>query len=217
MIEQLSGLIIHFIQSTGYFGIFILMTLESALIPIPSEITMSFSGFLASKEQLSFILIVLAGGFGNLVGSLVAYGIGYYLEEHIILSLVKKYGKFLLLTEEDYLKSIKWFKKYGGGIAFFSRLLPGVRTFISLPAGLSEMNILKFSAYTLLGSLIWSAILTYIGFFMGSRWNTLEIYYRKFEIAIVAFLIFAVIFYINHKLKIVKLPHKSNNAPLNKN
>lgn len=216
MIEFLSEFIIHLIQTTGYFGIFILMTLESALIPIPSEVTMTFSGFLANKGQLSFILIVLAGGVGNLVGSLIAYGIGYYLEENVILSWVKKYGKFLLLTEDDYLKSIHWFKKYGGQIAFFSRLLPGVRTFISLPAGLSEMNIFKFSAYTLLGSLIWSAVLTYLGFFLGSRWNTLEVYYRKFEIVIAVLLIFAAFLYINHKLKIVKFPHKSNNSSLNK-
>lgn len=216
MIEAISGFIIHLIQTSGYIGIFILMTLESVLIPIPSEVTMSFSGFLASKGDLSFFLIVLAGGIGNLVGSLIAYGIGYYLEESIILSWVKKYGKILLLTEEDYMKSIHWFKKYGGGIAFFSRLLPGVRTFISLPAGLSQMNIFKFSAYTLLGSLIWSSVLAYVGFFLGTRWNSLEVYYRKFEIVIVVLIVGAVLFYINHKLKIVKLPHKSDNSSLDK-
>lgn len=203
MLEQLSAFIIHLIQSTGYIGIFILMTLESALIPIPSEITMPFSGFLVSTGNLSFILVVLAGAFGNLIGSLMAYALGYYLEETVILSLVGKYGKFILMTKEDYEKSLKWFNKYGEAITFFSRLLPAVRTFISLPAGLAEMNILKFSIYTFLGSLIWSTFLTYIGVYLGDNWHSLEGYFRKFEILIAGTFIFVVIFYLNHKLKIV--------------
>lgn len=203
MLEQLSAFIIHLIQTSGYLGVFILMTLESALIPIPSEITMPFSGFLVSTGNLSFILVVLAGAFGNLIGSLMAYALGYYLEETVILSLVGKYGKFILMTKEDYEKSLKWFNKYGEAITFFSRLLPAVRTFISLPAGLAEMNILKFSIYTFLGSLIWSTFLTYIGVYLGDNWHSLEGYFRKFEILIAGTFIFVVIFYLNHKLKIV--------------
>lgn len=205
MLESLSALIIHLIQSTGYLGIFLLMTLESALIPIPSEITMPFSGFLVSQGNLSLWLVILTGAIGNLVGSLIAYAAGFYLEEKIILSLVDKYGKFILMTKKDYLKTIKWFNKYGQGIAFFSRLLPGVRTFISLPAGLAEMNIWKFSIYTFLGSFVWSAFLAYVGLYLGNNWKGLEPYYRKFEILIMGGLIFAVLFYINHKLKVIKI------------
>jgi membrane protein DedA with SNARE-associated domain len=205
MIEILTGFIIQLIQSTGYLGIFILMTLESALIPIPSEVTMPFAGFLVSLGQLNFIGVVLAGALGNLVGSLIAYAIGYYLEEHIILKLVKKYGKFLLLTEHDYIKSVGWLKKYGDFVAFFSRMLPAVRTFISLPAGLSEMNIWKFSLFTFFGSLIWSALLTYVGVYFGNQWHALEPYYRKFEIVIAVVFFLGVIWFINHKLKIIKL------------
>lgn len=208
MIEQLSLFIIHLIQTTGYLGIFILMTLESALIPIPSEVTMSFSGFLVNQGGLSFILVVLVGAFGNLIGSLIGYYIGYFLEENIIISLVKKYGKFLLITEHDYTMSRNWFNKYGNAVVFFSRLIPGVRTFISLPAGLAEMNIWKFSIYTFLGSLLWSGFLTYIGFYLGSRWKDLEGYFRKFEVLIVVLLVVAVLLYINHKLKIIKFKKK---------
>ncbi|MFH1833127.1 MAG: DedA family protein [Candidatus Levyibacteriota bacterium] len=204
MLEQLSGLIIHLIQATGYFGIFILMTLESALIPIPSEVTMPFSGFLISKGTLSLIPVILAGAVGNLIGSLIAYAIGYYLEENVILSLVGKYGKFILMTKSDYLKSVAWFKKYGNSVVFFSRLLPAVRTFISLPAGLAEMNIWKFSIYTFVGSLIWSALLTMVGVYMGDNWHALESYFRKFDFLILGIAIFAFAFYINHKLKILK-------------
>ena len=205
VLEFLSGIIIHLIQTTGYAGVFLLMTVESALIPFPSEVTMPFAGFLASRNELSLPLIILAGAFGNLVGSWIAYALGYFLEETVIISLINKYGKFILVTQHEYQKSREWFNKYGGGIAFFSRLLPGVRTFISLPAGLSEMNLWKFSLYTFFGSLLWSAFLAYIGFTLGENWHSLEAYYRKFELAIAAACIIAVLWYINHKLKIVNL------------
>lgn len=204
MLEQLTGLIIHFIQSTGYLGVFILMTLESALIPIPSEVTMPFAGFLVQQGKLNFWLVVLMGAFGNLVGSLIAYGIGFYLEEHIIIKLIKKYGKFVLLSVHEYERSVSWLKKYGDYVAFFSRMLPAVRTFISLPAGLSEMNIWKFSFYTFIGSFIWSFLLTYVGVYFGKEWHALEPLYRKFEILIFVIFLVGVLWYVNHKLKIIK-------------
>ena len=185
-------------------AVFVLMTLESALLPIPSEITMPFAGFLASQGILNFWVVVALGGVANLVGSLIAYGIGFYLEENVILNLIRKYGKFVLVTEHDYLRAVHWFQKYGSPIAFFSRLLPAVRTFISLPAGLSEMNIWKFSIFTLAGSLIWSLFLTYIGFTLGRNWHAISPYYRKFEYGLAALFILGALWYINHKLKIVK-------------
>lgn len=181
------------------------MTIESALIPFPSEITMPFAGFLTTKGVMSFPFVVLAGALGNVVGSLIAYGLGYYLEEHVMLTLMRKYGKFLLITEHEYQRALRWFNKYGGSIAFYSRLLPAVRTFISLPAGLSEMNIYKFTVYTFFGSLIWSIFLTYIGVYFGENWHSLEGYFRKFEYFLAAILIIFGLWYINHKLKIVKL------------
>src|SRR6266702_287685 len=121
MIAQLSSSIIHLIQSAAYPGVFFLMLLESALIPIPSEVTMPFAGFLAHQGQVNFLLIVLLGTLGNLAGSLIAYAVGFYLEDHVILALVKKYGKFILLREHEYERALKWFDKYGNGITFFSR------------------------------------------------------------------------------------------------
>ena len=180
------------------------MTLESALIPLPSEITMPFSGFLVQQGKLNFWLVVLIGAFANLVGSLIAYYIGYFLEETVIVGWIKKYGKFLLITVDDYEKSRHWFLKYGNSIVFFSRLLPGIRTFISLPAGLAEKNIWKFSLYSFLGSLIWSALLTFVGVYFGENWHALEPYYRKFEYLIIAIMIIFVLWYVNHKLKFIK-------------
>jgi membrane protein DedA with SNARE-associated domain len=204
MIEVLSGFIIHLIQSSGYFGVFLLMTLESALIPIPSEVTMPFAGYLITTGKFSFTAVVFIGAFGNLVGSWIGYAIGYFLEETIIVTLIKKYGKFILVSIDDYNHSLSWFNKFGDKIAFFSRILPAIRTFISLPCGLAEMNFWKFSIYTFLGSLIWSALLTYIGVYLGNKWNSIGVYFHKFDLILAVLLVFAVLFYLNRKLKFIK-------------
>lgn len=204
MIEVLSGFIIHLIQSSGYLGIFFLMTLESALIPIPSEVTMPFAGYLISRGELSFVTVVIVGALGNLVGSWIGYAVGYFLEETITITIIKKYGKFILINIDEYNHSLKWFNKFGDKIAFISRILPGIRTFISLPAGLAEMNFWKFSIYTFFGSLIWSAFLTYIGVYLGERWNTIGTYFHKFDLILAVLLVILVLFYVNYKLKIIK-------------
>ncbi|OGH19356.1 MAG: hypothetical protein A2868_01705 [Candidatus Levybacteria bacterium RIFCSPHIGHO2_01_FULL_40_15b] len=202
MLEFLGQYIIQLIQSTGYAGIFVLMALESALIPIPSEITMPFSGFLASKGELSFVLIVIVGTVANLAGSIFAYYIGYLLEETILLGLIRKYGKLILLSEHDYHKAEHWFRKYGDKIIFITRLLPGIRTVISLPAGVFRMDIKKFVIYTTVGCLIWSIFLTYVGFTLGENWTSIERYFRKFEFLIVGVFILALAFYVEKHLNL---------------
>lgn len=180
------------------------MTLESALIPIPSEVTMPFAGYLVTTGKMSFVAVVLIGALGNLVGSWIGYGVGYFLEETIIVSLIKRYGKFILISIDEYNHSLKWFNKFGDKIAFFSRILPAVRTFISLPAGLAKMNFWKFSIYTFLGSLVWSTLLTYVGVYLGSKWDTIGIYFHKFDLILAVLLIFSILLYVNHKLKFIK-------------
>lgn len=181
------------------------MTLESALIPLPSEITMPFSGFLVQRGELILPLVILMGAFGNLLGSLIAYGIGYFLEETIVINMLHKYGKFFLITGEEYDKATGWFQKYGDGVVFFSRVLPGIRTFISLPAGICKVNLWRFSVYTLVGSLVWSTTLTLIGFYLGENWQRLERYFRQFELLIATLLVLAFLWYLNHKLRIIKI------------
>lgn len=207
LIESITHFITSFIGQTGYLGIFLLMTAESALIPIPSEVTMTFSGFLASTGQFSLFWVILIGAVANLVGSLLAYWLGYWAEEHVIRGWIRKYGKYLLITEEEYDRSERWFRKYGENVVFLARILPVVRTFISLPAGLAEMNIWKFSLFTFIGSLIWSAALAYLGFYLGSNWQSLENYYRKFEYAIVAGIVILAFIYINKKVKELRKKH----------
>jgi membrane protein DedA with SNARE-associated domain len=205
MIEQiisyLTTFIISVISKSGYLGIFVLMTAESSLIPIPSEVTMTFAGFLVSTGKFNLFLVIFIGALANLVGSILAYWLGYWGEETIIRDLIKKYGKYLLISEHEYNRSEKWFRKYGEKIVFFSRLLPVVRTFISLPAGIAEMNFWKFSILTFIGSFIWSALLTYIGFILGKNWNSLHQYYQKFEYLIVGAGVLLISYYIFHKVK----------------
>ncbi|NTU72843.1 DedA family protein [Candidatus Roizmanbacteria bacterium] len=204
IIATLTHFIIQVIQATGYAGVFVLMAAESALIPIPSEVTMPFAGYLASNGTFNIWLVIVVGALANLFGSILAYWLGYWGEETFIKNLIKKYGKYMLITIDEYERSEKWFRKYGEKIVFFSRVLPIVRTFISLPAGIAEMNFWKFCYLTFFGSLIWSGILAYIGYVLGKNWNSIEVYYRKFEYGVVAAGVLLVGFYIWHKWKTLR-------------
>ncbi|MBI2626007.1 MAG: DedA family protein [Candidatus Nealsonbacteria bacterium] len=193
----ISSWVVSFVSASGYLGIFVLMALESALIPIPSEIIMPFSGFLVWEEKFSFLAVVLWGTFGNLAGSIAAYILGYYGGR----PLIEKYGKFILISHHELDMADKWFLKYGGISVFFSRMLPAVRTFISLPAGIAKMPFKKFCLYTTLGSLPWSFALTYAGLIMGENWKGLEIYFRKFDWVIGILGVIFLAWFIYHKLK----------------
>jgi len=200
IITLLTSIIISLISSTGYIGIFILMAAESALIPIPSEITMTFAGYLASVNRFNIYLVIFIGAFANLFGSWLAYWLGRWGQETVVRKIIRKYGKYMLITENEYDRSERWFRKYGEKITFFSRILPVIRTFISLPAGIAAMNFWRFTVFTFIGSLIWSAFLTYIGFVLGKNWNSLHPYYQKFEYVIVFGIVILVAYYLIHKI-----------------
>ena len=151
--------------------------MESACIPIPSEIIMPFSGYLVATGKFSLWLVIIFGAIGNLLGSIVAYAIGAYGGRPFI----EKYGKYILIRRDELDRAQKFFEKYGNLSIFLSRLLPIIRTFISLPAGIARMKFWKFCFYTLIGSLFWSGLLAYIGVFLGSNWQSMEIYFRRFD------------------------------------
>ncbi len=201
MIEQITSWITNSISTTGYLAVLILMTAESALIPIPSEVTMPFAGFLVSLGKLNFFLAVLVGAVGNLLGSLLAYALGYFGQETVVKQAIKKYGKWILVSEGEFEKAETWFQRHGGKIAFFSRLAPVIRTYISLPAGISKMSVWRFSIFTFLGSLIWSSILAYLGVLLGQNWQSLEIYFRRFDILIAALGVILALAFIYRKKK----------------
>lgn len=179
------------ISNLGYGGIFFLMVLESALIPIPSEVIMPFSGFLVSVGKLGLVGVVLAGSFGNLVGSIATYYLGLRLGRTAII----KYGKYVFIKKKHLEYTERLFKKYGEKIAFAGRLLPGVRTYVSLPAGIGLTNLIKFTVYTFVGSLIWNTSLTYAGVELGINWKHIDKYSGYlYTIAIVS--IITIIFWI---------------------
>ncbi len=165
---------------------------------------MPFAGFMVGLGKMNFFWTVFLGAFGNLVGSLMAYALGYWGQENFVRKLVKKYGKFLLITYEEVETAERWFAKHGEIISFASRLMPVVRTFISLPAGFSQMSVVKFSIYTFLGSVIWSGLLAFIGLKTGENWNVLGEYFRKFDILIVVVVVLMGLLYIGYKFNKIK-------------
>lgn len=157
----------EFISSAGYPAVFLLMTLESACIPIPSEAIMLFAGFAVSKGELTLVGIVAAGVLGNLVGSLIGYGIGYYGR----LDLLERHRIFHVNPEWLH-KTEGYFERYGDATVFFSRMLPIVRTFVSLPAGVARMPLARFSLLTTLGSIPWVLALALLGQAVGDNWES---------------------------------------------
>ena len=201
ILAVLASFIIKTISTTGYFGITALMTLESACIPIPSEIIMPFSGFLVFEGRFNLWPVVIWGAIGNLIGSVIAYWFGFYGGR----SLIQKYGKYILISSYDLERADQWFRKYGQSAVFFSRLLPIIRTFISLPAGISRMNFKKFCFYTLVGSLPWSFALTYAGVIMGENWSAIKIYFEKFDLIIGVLVILGIVWWVWRHLRFQNL------------
>lgn len=204
MLEAISGFIIHLIQTLGYLGVTLLMTLESALIPIPSEITLPFAGFLAQKGTFFLPIVIAASVLGDTIGTMIIYAIGFFLEEEVVLRILDKYGKFILFSKKEYEHVMHWFQKHGAIIITIAKLLPGFRSIIGLPAGLSETPFWKVFFYTVLGSAIWCTTFVYAGYVLGANWKGLEPIFRKFELIIAVVIVIGTLWYINHKLRLIK-------------
>jgi len=168
------------IGALGYPGIFLLMAMESSVIPIPSELVMPPAGYLAQQGHMNMAAVILCGTVGSLVGAYANYYAAHYLGRPLIL----KYGKYVWITEEKFAKVEKYFKDHGEISTFIGRLLPVVRHLISLPAGLANMNHLKFSLYTLLGAGLWVTVLSYIGYFIGANRELIMAYSNQAVIGV---------------------------------
>ncbi len=183
IITILSGFIVATISTLGYSGIVLLMAIESACIPLPSEIIMPFSGYLVSTGEMNLWGVAVAGAVGCVLGSLVAYWVGMYGGRPFI----EKYGRYILLSHHDLDIADRWFAKYGEIIVFVSRLLPAIRTFIAFPAGVARMNLPRFVIYTFAGSLPWCLGLAYVGQKLGEQWDkddTLKTWFHRFDFLI---------------------------------
>ncbi|MDF2628830.1 MAG: associated Golgi protein-like protein [Symbiobacteriaceae bacterium] len=197
MLETLFMAVIDFLAPFGYWGVAFGMFVESACIPLPSEIVLPFGGFLASQGTITFTQAVLAGQLGGLGGSILAYGIGRYGGR----GLLERYGKYILISRHEMDVADRWFAQRGEMTVFLTRLLPGIRTFISLPAGIAGMNFGKFIFYSFLGMLPWSFLFTYAGFRLGNSWSLVRQYLHKFDLVIIVVLLAAVGWFIWYKLR----------------
>ena len=200
LIAALAIWIIGVISTMGYGGIMLLMAIESACIPLPSEIIMPFAGFLVFKGEMVLWAVALAGAVGCVLGSIPAY----YLGKHGGRPLVEKYGKWVLISKHDLEFADRAFDKYGEVIIFIGRMLPAVRTFIAFPAGVAHMNMPKFIAYTFVGSLIWCWVLAYAGMKFGEHWDHLKVYFHEFHYVIGAVAVIFVVWYVWRHFKMAK-------------
>jgi membrane protein DedA with SNARE-associated domain len=197
ILEALAGFIIYVISSMGLPGIVLLMAIESACIPLPSEVIMPFSGYLVFLGKHSLWSVGLAGAVGCVVGSVPAY----YLGMHGGRPLIEKYGRYILMSHRDLDLADRWFARHGEATVFFARLLPVVRTFIAFPAGVARMDMTRFIAYTFAGSLPWCLGLAYVGMAMGERWPTLREYFHKFDLLIGAAIVAGIVWYVRRHFR----------------
>lgn len=197
LLTFLSALIISVISTTGYLGVMGLMAVESACIPLPSEIVMPFSGYLVSTGRFDLQMVALAGTLGCLLGSYVAYFVGATGGR----SFLERYGRLVLISPAELELADRFFSQWGSLAVFITRMMPVIRTFIALPAGVARMELWRFSLYTVLGSYPWCLALAYAGFKTGEHWRELAPYFHRFDILIAVMLVVAGVAFLYLRLR----------------
>jgi len=201
MTEKILAVLFTFVSSliaaTGYFGIVILMAIESACIPLPSELIMPFAGYLVFKGEFNLFWAATAGAIGCNVGSILAYELGYYGGRPLVL----RYGRYLLLSQRDIDWADRFFDKFGNWAILIARMLPVIRTFIALPAGIARMPRLRFHIYTFIGSWPWCFLLAYVGMKMAENWRSIGKYFHEFDAVIGVVIVVFVIWFVRSHWK----------------
>jgi membrane protein DedA with SNARE-associated domain len=190
--EKIAALAVALIGATGYPGIFILMTMESMVLPVPSEAVMPFAGFLIVDGHFTWTLVIIASTLGSIVGSLISYAIGYYGGKPFI----DRFGKYLLLNNHHRQVSERFFEKRGEITILLARFIPIVRHLISIPAGFGKMNLLKFSIYTVVGAAIWNTFLTWVGTKLKENWQEVMQYSHVIDLVLLGIIGVAVVYYL---------------------
>jgi membrane protein DedA with SNARE-associated domain len=206
ILGALSVFIVATIAALGYSGVILMMAIESACIPLPSEVIMPFAGYLVSTGRFSLQLVALAGALGCLLGSYVAYYIGASGGRWFLLH----YGRWVLIAPHEIELADRFFDRWGGPAVFFSRMLPMVRTFIAFPAGVARMRLLPFTIYTLAGSYPWCLALAYLGMKLGQNWETLGPYFHRFDSVIAALLVLGASLVVYNRIRGITATAKVN-------
>ena len=200
LLEQVGGWIESLIAAIGYPGIVLAMALENIFPPIPSEAVLPFAGALSAKGEMNFWGAVAAGTVGSLIGAVVLYAIGYFAREAGVRRIVEAYGKYALISEKDLDRAVAWFERYGEAIIFFGRLIPLIRSIISVPAGYTRMNMARFLIYTTLGTTVWNLILTYVGWILGENWADISELMAPYEIGALVVMGLAVVGFVGWRV-----------------
>lgn len=200
LLGAVSALIIAAIAALGYPGVVMLMALESACIPLPSEVIMPFSGYLVATGRMNLHPAALAGALGCLLGSYAAYWVGASGGRRAL----ERYGRYLLITPRELGLADRFFERWGAHAVFTARLLPVVRTFIALPAGVARMKLVPFTVYTLAGSYLWCLALAWAGMKLGQNWKALAPYFHRFDGVVAALAVAGAAALIYHRLKGVR-------------
>lgn len=202
MSQWLAEWIPNTMNQLGYWGIGLLMLLENLFPPIPSELIMPLAGFTVAKGQMDFIPVIVAGVVGTILGAFPWYYIGKFISEERLEHLADKYGKWISVTSKDIKKANNWFNEHGGKAVFFCRLVPGVRTLISLPAGINNMPLIPFTLYSTLGTTIWVAFLTFLGYKLGDNYELVDEYLGPVsKIVLVIIVIFFVLWIVRKQMR----------------
>ncbi len=181
LLDQLAAFIQDLVFALGYPGVTLIMLVENIFPPIPSELVMPFAGFVAGQGKMSFLGVWFAGTLGSVLGAVVLYYVGMVLGDTVVRHFLRRYGQWITVSESEYDRAMQFFEKYGAGIVFFGRLLPLVRSLISLPAGAQKMPLPKFLLYTALGSAIWSGLLGYAGLLLGENWRDVIHFIEQYQ------------------------------------
>ena len=201
MLDRLAEWVVSIIETLGYPGLTALVTLESVFPPIPSEVILPLAGFLTGQGRFSFILVLLATTIGSLAGALVLYGIGAAIGRRRVRSLIDRYGRWALLTPDDLTRAEQWFDRYGPVAVFTGRLVPVVRSLVSIPAGYSRMPLTQFVLLTGVGSALWNGALVSLGWALGENWRDIERYVGWLQYVVIAVVAVLVVRFIWQRLR----------------
>lgn len=193
--------IISIMEQLGYLGIALLMFLDNVFPPIPSEIIMPSAGFTASQGQLTLWGVILAGSLGSIIAAAVLYWIGQKISHEQLFKLIDRYGKYLFIKSTDVEKALKWFELYGHRVVFFGRMVPAVRSLISIPAGMSRMPFWKFMLYSSVGTIIWTTFLASVGFYFGNNVELMHQVFSRVGYVIMGIVLFVVLWFVIKKRK----------------
>jgi len=196
ILEAIGGWVRSIIEALGYPGILLVMALENIFPPIPSELVMPLAGFMASSGTFNVIGVVIAGMLGSMVGALALYYIGVWADESVIRRFLRRWGRLLFISEDDLDLALHYFERHGQAVIFFGRLIPIIRSLISIPAGMSRMPMPRFLLFSALGTTLWSAALTYAGWVLGENYDQVSTFVSRYQNVVIVVLAIAIVLFV---------------------